>query len=918
MKIIKMLFSMKASIIYMLLLAIAIAVATFIENDYGTQSAQALVYKTHWFEGLWLLFSLAILSNIIRYKMYRRDKWGQLTLHVAFILIAIGALVTRYIGYEGILHLRNGQESHLMVSDHMVLEVMLGEGEEGVVYAFPMYLSSLGSNHFSRTLTHRGQTVRIDLERYLASAHRKGEHYVTGALKPGGRDPQLITLKVTANGQSRTVDLTAFKSMAGTPKTLNVGGVTMRLNYGAQVIALPFTVKLDRFVLQRYPGSMMPSSYESYVTVKDSERNVTMPYHIYMNHVLAYRGYRFFQSSYDMDEQGSILSVNHDPGVYPTYIGYLLMLIGFIWGFVSRPGRLNHLKKRLAKLKSNGMAAVWLLSVVLAGTVPIHAEGAELSLIRQIDPGHAEAFGRLPVQGFGGRIKPMDTQAREILSKIAHKQSWEGLSADQIMLGMMTHPEIFQKVRIIRINHPAIIKKLGLPKGAHYAAYDDMFGSDGKYRFAADVQSASRKAPAKRGTYDREILKVDERLNVLYQVFQGSYLRIFPKPKDTSHRWASPIEALKTFPPKIGEMVRLFVSNYFQNINEAIQSGHWDKADTALNMIEKYQRFYDADILPSPARIQGEVWYNKLNLFVWLILVYMGVGFVTLILSLAMIIKPTFQPRWTMRVLVAVLIVGLLVHTFGMILRWYVSGHAPWSGSYESLLYIAWTIVFAGFFFVKKSPLTMAATSIMGGIFLGAAWLSNMDPQITNLIPVLKSYWLTIHVAVITASYGFLGLSALLALIVLLLMIFYGMGRQANILRSIKELTYINETSLLIGLFLLTVGNFLGGVWANESWGRYWGWDPKEAWTAVTVLVYASVAHLRFWPKFNNIYAYTVASLLAISTVIMTYFGVNYYLSGLHSYAGGDPVPLPGWVLPTLAVIAVIILWAGRYRKAIR
>jgi cytochrome c-type biogenesis protein CcsB len=512
----------------------------------------------------------------------------------------------------------------------------------------------------------------------------------------------------------------------------------------------------------------------------------------------------------------------------------------------------------------------------------------------------------------------MDTLARDLLSKISRHQSWDGLNADQMILGMMTRPDLFQQVRMIKVAHPAIIKQLGLPKGSQYASYNDMFGSDGKYRFADDVRAAARKAPGERGTYERELLKVDERLNVLYMVFQGTYLRIFPKPKDSSHRWASPMEALKTFPPKLGEMVRLFVSNYFQNINEAIQNGSWDKADTALNMIKKYQRFYDADILPSPSRLKAERWYNKLNLFVWLILVYMLVGFTALVLSFASIIRPSFQPRRSMRLLVGILIAGFIAHTLGMILRWYVAGHAPWSGSYESLLYIAWTVVFAGFFFVKKSPLTMAATSIMGGIFLGAAWLSNMDPQITNLVPVLKSYWLTIHVAVITASYGFLGLSALLALLVLILIILHGRHAQAHTLRSIKELTHINETSLLIGLFLLAVGNFLGGVWANESWGRYWGWDPKEAWTAVSILVYASVAHLRFLPKFNNIYAYTVASLLAISTVIMTYFGVNYYLSGLHSYAGGDPVPLPGWVLPTLAVIVVIILWAGRYRKAIR
>ncbi len=910
--------SMQASIVYMLLLAAAIATATFIENDYGTQTAQALVYKTHWFEALWALFSAAILYNIIRFKMYRRPKWGQLVLHVAFLLIAVGALVTRYIGYEGILHLRNGQESNMMVSDHMVLEVKLEAGQRSRAYAFSLYLSSMTRNRFHQTLTLGDKRVTIDLERYLPAAHKKGNRYVTGSLKPVGNLPQLITLALEYAGKTRHIDLTGYKATPGEQRIVDFGDLTVKLAYGAKRIPLPFAVKLDRFVLERYPGTMMPSSYESYVRVHDPETNTTFPYHIYMNHVLSYRGYRFFQSSYDMDEQGSILSVNHDPGVYPTYLGYLLMLLGFLWGFVSRSGRIAYLKKRLAKLKGVNTALAFAVILLGQGGMLHAEESADLSPIHKISPVHAGKFGRLVVQSYGGRMEPMDTLSRQLLSKISRRESWEGLSAVQVVLGMMTRPDIFQKVRMIKANHPAIIKKLGLPKGTRYVAYDDLFGSGGKYRLVGDVRAASRKAPKDRTTYDRELLKVDERLNIIYMVFQGGILRIFPKPKDATHHWASPMEAMKTFPQKIGEMVRLFVSNYFQNINEAIQTGSWKKADVALEMIEKYQRFYDADILPSDSRIKAEIWYNKLFIFERLIGVYMLVGLLTLLLAFVSILRPTFRPRRMMRVLVAILVAGFAVHTFGMGLRWYVAGHAPWSDSYESLIYIAWAIAFAGFFFVKGSPMTMAATSILAGIFLGAAWLSNIDPQITNLIPVLKSYWLTIHVAVITAGDGFLGLTALLALIVLLLMIFYGYNRRSETLQAIKELTYINETSLLIGILLLTVGNFLGGVWANESWGRYWGWDPKEAWTAVGVLVYAAVAHLRFLSRINSIYIYNVAVLLAISTLIMTYFGVNYYLSGLHSYAGGDPVPLPGWVLPTLAVIGVMIVWAGRYRHNVR
>jgi cytochrome c-type biogenesis protein CcsB len=901
----------------MFLLGVAVAVATFIENDYGTQSAQAMVYKTHWFEGLLLLFSLAVVFNIFRYKMYLRPKWGQLILHVAFLLIAVGALVTRYIGYEGILHLRNAQESRVMVSDHMVLEATIIAGKEEGKCSYPLYLSSLGSNRFSGTCSFGGKQVDLTLMRYLPAAQKKGTHYVTGSLKPGGNLPQMITVQARSGEATQTVDLTGFKAVPGTPVTLKLGELEVRLSYGAKLIALPFAVKLDRFHLDRYPGSNAPSSYESYVTVTDSEANKTFPYHIYMNHVLGYRGYRFFQSSYDMDEQGSILSVNHDPGTWPTYIGYILLVLGFLWSFVSAKGRVAYLRKRLAKLRDGASAVALVVAIWAAGSVPMQAADPDplLDDIRKIDLRHATDFGRLSVQGFDGRMKPMDSLAREVLSKITRKQSWQGLSANQIILGMLTQPTLFQKVRFISVKHPAIIQKLGLSSGTHYVAYDDMFDAQGHYKLISDVQSATRKAAKERNQYDKELLKVDERLNVEYMLFQGLLLRLFPKPKDTTNTWVSPIEAVKTFEPKLGEMVRLLVANYFQNIGEAVKSGSWDKADTALEMIAKYQRFYGSEVMPSASRVDAELWYNRLFLFERLIGVYFIVGLLALLLSFASIVKPTFQPRRTMRVLVGILVVGFLVHTFGMGLRWYVAGHAPWSDSYESLIYIAWAIAFAGFFFVKSSPLTMAATSILTGIFMGAAALSNIDPQITNLIPVLKSYWLTIHVAVITAGYGFLGLGALLGLLVLALMIFQGKRTDANITRSIKELTYINEISLLIGIALLTIGNFLGAVWANESWGRYWGWDPKEAWTAVTIFIYAVVIHLRFIPKLNTVYAFNVAAILSISTPIMTYFGVNYYLSGLHSYAGGDPVPLPGWVMPVLSVLAVIILWAGRYRK---
>jgi cytochrome c-type biogenesis protein CcsB len=279
------------------------------------------------------------------------------------------------------------------------------------------------------------------------------------------------------------------------------------------------------------------------------------------------------------------------------------------------------------------------------------------------------------------------------------------------------------------------------------------------------------------------------------------------------------------------------------------------------------------------------------------------------------ILKPRFNITTYSKITLVLLILFFIAHTVGLANRWYISGHAPWSDGYESMIYIAWATVLAGFIFSKRSPMTLASTGILSGLILFVAHLNWMNPQVTNLVPVLNSYWLSIHVSMITASYGFLGLGALLGFVVMVLFIFKSKKNDKQISLSIKELNAINEMSLMVGLTLLTIGNFLGGVWANESWGRYWGWDPKETWALVTILVYAVVVHLRFIKSLYSEFNFAVVALLSYTSVIMTYFGVNYYLSGLHSYAAGDPVPIPMWVYYGIAGLFVLTVLAARNRK---
>ena len=342
----------------------------------------------------------------------------------------------------------------------------------------------------------------------------------------------------------------------------------------------------------------------------------------------------------------------------------------------------------------------------------------------------------------------------------------------------------------------------------------------------------------------------------------------------------------------------------------SLAANDFEVADKILVGIKKYQSTFGSAVLPSPTKVDFEIKFNNWNVFEKLYPYYLLVGFILLVVLFVKVLSANLSLKWLINALSILIFIGFLAHTIGLGIRWYISGHAPWSNGYEATIYIGWAGLLAGFVFRKKSPMTLAVTAVLGGIILFVAHLSFLDPQITNLVPVLKSYWLTIHVSAITASYGFMALGALLAFVNLITMIFKTTKNQLRLSLSIKELTYVIEMTLTIGLVLLSIGNFLGGVWANESWGRYWGWDPKETWALASIIFYAFVLHMRFIPGLKSIYTFNFSALVAFASIIMTFFGVNYYLSGLHSYAAGDPVPIPTFVYYSIAVIAIISLVA--------
>lgn len=912
MKLLNFLFSFKATLLLLAILAIGAGVATFIENDFGTSSARVLVYNNTWYEIVLVLTTINLSGIIYKFKMW--NNLPRFLFHFSFVVILLGAIITRYVGYEGIMQIPQGTTTNQMISLEPYLQVTVKDGEKVVAYKewqkeFTSLLPEL--NNFSYKVDFDNNNLIIDYKRFQ---FEKKEQAKMG----------LLTVDVTLNGKKETIRLPGLSGQLGVPRDLIFDKYTVTLEYGSKFIDLPFAIRLNEFQLERYPGSMAPSSYASEVTVIKDDK--TYDYRIFMNRTLNEGNFLFFQSSYFPDETGTVLSVNNDPGKWPTYFGYFLLTLGLFLNFFDKKSRF----RKLTKFVANKNLAMFILTLALLSTQNLKANESNnttspqevdditmrvdyLNKFKDESRVTADKFGHLVVQSSGGRMKPLATLNREIVQKLSGKSSFMGMDANQIVLGMITRPDIWKDVKIIKINTPKLKKFLGVPESEKYISFSEAFGEKNDYLLAKESEKALLTKPIERGTYEKDIIKVDEKLNIIYSVFNGALLNIFPKvydeqSVDDNFKWYSPIEAMQEFSGQNQAAIGSVVRGLFNSTMDF----DWNSANNYIDMIALYQEKVGTDIKPTASKINAEIFFNKLDIFFNLTLAYVLLGFIMVVLAFVVIFKPEFKPAKTTKIIFAILTILFAIQTFGMGYRWYLSGHAPWSDIYETLIYISWSAIFAGVIFFRNSLLALGAATIIAGIFMFTAHLTDVDPQITSLVPVLKSYWLTIHVSILTASYGFFGLSAILGFLTLIMFIFR--KNRPHLDDIIKHISAINEISLIIGLACITIGNFLGGVWANESWGRYWGWDPKETWAYVSIVVYALVIHLRFVKSLNTPYVLATASLLAFSSIMMTYLGVNFYLSGMHSYATGDPVPIPMWAYLTVATAFAAIILAYKNR----
>lgn len=1045
----------------------AIAIATFIESYESTQAAKLWIYNAKWFEILLAFLSVNLIANIFRYQMWKREKISVFLFHISFIVIIIGAWITRYVSYEGMMFIREGASSNVIYTSDPYLWVNVNDGKEYQLthdvktylaesYPFnsasmeldfpkhknpvsieyvdfkakqidtididPKYKTSAleivtdgkKSNYvvddeifnlngvplaFAENrvrginIYRKNDTLRLKSEmplQYLAMSEMKkirqsgmtppdsaytnvapgqeivfatttlylvaGQQFVFKQeipnvgkiLVPSGRrdvGSDYLTVKVTDGSQSKIVRLEGGEKMIGEPVYFEFAGLNYRMEYGMKRIKIPFYMKCNDFILDRYSGSDMPSSYASDLQVLDTAHNEFGTKHVFMNHVLDYGGYRFFQSSYDPDEKGTRLSVNHDFwGTNVTYFGYLMMFIGMIFSLFAPTSRFRELLRNLKASNAKG-ASIGILFML--GSFAAFAQDSAVHdhdhdhqahnhtqeqqqpmpqgkpIVYFVSAEQSDELATLLVQDFKGRIVPLHTVCDQILRKLYRANKYEGRNAVQTVISMHMCPDYWMDQKVILVPS-ALHEAYNLTS---YATYRELSDQNGDFKWINEYNAALQKPESKQSETQKKLIKLGEKYQVFRQVMMWQHMKIVPLKDNKANLWASPFDEQLT--PKDTTVIKV-VAGYFNEVAKAgNKTNDFSKATPFLNELKKMQRsIAPASILPSEMHVKIEVSYNKMGIFKnseysYLLL---GIG-----LMIVFFIRVLFNPseksekRYMKirKVIIFLLVIIFLYHGAGLAMRWYVSGHAPWSDGYEAIVFIAWVTMLSGLIFSRANAGILAGSALLAAFMIFVTEMNLLDPEITNLQPVLKSYWLMIHVAIITSSYGFLGLACILGIFNMVLYIFRNPVNGVRVTKNINELTYVSELTITVGLFMLTIGTFLGGIWANESWGRYWGWDPKETWALVSVLVYAIILHFRYIPGLKGKFAFNVASLWGYAAILFTFFGVNFILVGLHSYANGDgSVNLPIWVWMVVLGFLIATIIAGiqnkKYLKAQR
>ena len=747
-------------ILYILVL-VCMAAATIVEKSQGTDYAHAHYYGAWWFILIWAVLAALGAFYIIKRKVKCAST---LALHLSFIIILLGALLTHVSAKRGMIHLRIGQPT----------------------------------------------------DTYMAQDEEQG----------------------------------------------------------MKEEKLPFSLCLQKFEAKMHDGTNAVADYSSKFTVIDgddkSEGEVSM------NNIYSHRSYRLYQSSYDEDGKGSVLAINADPyGIPVTYTGYALLFISLVWMLFDPKGGYRKLLKS-PLLKKGALITALILS--MGNIQTLHAESATGNLQNAVLPKEtAEKFGELHIL-YNDRICPVQTFALDFCKKIYGARSYQGLTAEQVLSGWVFYGNTWANEPFIKIKSGEMKTAMNLPD---YASLNTFFNREmGGYTIGQYVQEYYN---GQQDKFHQQAADIDGKIQIIMELREGISLKVLPytftknvkATKDHSFikagttTWFSPVDKL---PLAVEHQHALYIKNVFSLLYGDVQKGNMDRVNIFFDKMLKYQEVSSGSSLPSKIQYQAERINNGFPFATILFMVNLTLGFIALFYTIYRMTKK--REIKVLNIALPILLgVSFLALTFGLALRWIISGNVPMSNGYESMLTVAWFVMLISILMQFRIRIVMVFGFLISGFFLLVSHINQMDPAIGQMMPVLNSPLLSIHVSIIMMSYALLSLTFIC-------------GIMGICLRSHgEELQALSRIFLYPALTTMGFGIFIGAIWANVSWGNYWSWDSKETWALITFMIYAVVVHTQSLPVFRKPLVYHIYITLAFLSIAMTYFGVNYFLTGMHSYA---------------------------------
>lgn len=754
---------MLKKVIYILyvLIIVCLGSATIIEKYHGTMFVSSYIYGSWWMCVLWALLVGAGVFYILKRRVRRLS---MITLHLAFIVILIGAFLTHLTSKNGLVHLRKGESVH-------TYECQSSSGE-------------------------------------------------------------------------------------------------------TSISPLPFSIRLDEFSIKKHAGTDAAEDYISRFTIHTSETD-SVQGEVSMNHIYSHHNTRLYQASYDEDGEGSYLTLNSDPyGIPVTYIGYALLFIGLLWILVDPKGKYRVIIRQLSSTpKTMLILLLYIMSTGLSSAAPVLSEDI------------AVTFGKLTMV-YNDRICPVQTYALDFTKKLYGKRRYNGYRAEQVLTGFMFWYDEWKKERIIKVKNSSVCERLGI---GSYCSIDDLF--KGGYLLGPYMMEYYKGLSDK---FHEGIGKLDEKVGLIMDIRTFAPLKVFPYTHNGETSWYSPTDS---YPPYLNAERKAYMQNIFVLLKESVRKHKEDEVSDVLSRLKKYQYTYGGNSIPSSARLTAEYLYNDIPFATVLFMLNLTMGLLGLFYiiwqisrrsnksSTHSIISPKgVKPTISVILQFIIMLLSFIGLTTCLILRWVIRGTIPMSNGYETMLVMAWMILLVAILLYRRFQIILTFGFLLSGFFLLVSHISQMDPQITHLMPVLSSPLLTIHVSIIMMAYALLSLTFICGLTGVLIRLIRGRNA-SGVGEQLRSLQVLSQLFLYPSLTFLGFGIFIGAIWANVSWGSYWSWDPKETWALITLMVYAVAVHDNSIPSLRRPLVYHLFMTFAFLTILMTYFGVNYVLGGMHSYA---------------------------------